>query len=178
MIGGPGAEEAVVGAVPVGGGELSAAHPLRYRLVATELTNRFVDWMGSSAHPRLMRETGRQGWEIARAWYVACCVGEVPSIRDSLVSMEDKVPAGVLYEWYSSIAGVLERSVRWLLANADPEWSSAETISALVLPASVMSVPGVACGAICRTVSTIVSTGVQTTINCEPATPLARSVVV
>ncbi|MCZ6478326.1 MAG: NAD-glutamate dehydrogenase [Gemmatimonadetes bacterium] len=124
----PGAEEAVGEAVPVGGGELIAVHPLRSRLVATELTNRFVDWMGSAAHPRLMRETGRQGWEIARAWYVACCVGEVPSIRDSLVSMEAEVPAGVLYEWYSSISGALERSVRWLLANADPAWSSAEMI--------------------------------------------------
>ena len=113
---------------------LLAAHPLRARLIATELTNRFVDCMGSTAHLRLERETGRRGWEIARAWHAAGEIADVATLYEHLAPLEIEAPAGVFYQWHFSIGEALERSALWMLAHGDPSWTSSETIEWLAPP--------------------------------------------
>jgi glutamate dehydrogenase len=107
---------------------LLSAFPLRARLIATELTNRFVDSMGSTTHLRLIRETGRPAWEIARAWFAAAEIAEIDLLYGHLEPLEGEIASGTLNGWHLSVAEALERCTLWILFHCDPSWSSARLI--------------------------------------------------
>ena len=111
-----------------------AAHPLRSRLIATELTNRFVDSMGSTALLRLTRETGRPAWEVARAWFAARDITDSRMLQQHISAAENDVAADVIRDGHLVVAAALERCVLWILANCDPSWSSSEIIDWLGEP--------------------------------------------
>lgn len=115
----------VVEAVPR---ELAVKHRLRREIVACQLTNDLVDLMGSAFIGRLVRETGRDAVEIARAWLVAARLTRHDSLLEKIRSREGSVSAGVIYRWTMGLARVLERTTRWVLANSDP----GESTSALI----------------------------------------------
>jgi len=97
--------------------EVVEGHRLRRRIVATALTNRFVDRMGVTSHVELMRETGQDADEVVSAWHCACRIARVDGLYGKLRETDYEVPAGVQMQWYLKISNVLERSTRWLLAE-------------------------------------------------------------
>ena len=108
--------------------ELAVKHRLRREIVACQLTNDLVDLMGSAFIGRLVRETGREAAEIARAWLVAAKLTRHDSMLAAIRSREGTVFAAVIYRWTMGLARVLERTTRWVLANCDP----GESTSALM----------------------------------------------
>jgi glutamate dehydrogenase len=117
--------EAVVEQV---GEDLLDRHRLQRRIVASRLTNRFVDRMGATSHVELVRETGKSPARVVRAWYCACRVAEVDELYDRLRRAEPEVPAGVQIQWHLQISEVLERATRWLLTHQDPSRTVEETV--------------------------------------------------
>ncbi|MFQ5747067.1 MAG: NAD-glutamate dehydrogenase [Gemmatimonadota bacterium] len=109
-------------------------HRLRDRITSTALTNLLVDLMGGTGHLRLIRETGRDAADVARAWYVAYRVGEVADLRGRLRRLDDRVPAAVLVQATLAVADTMGRATRWLLANASPEASVAELVERYAKP--------------------------------------------
>ena len=107
--------------------ELAVRHRLRREIVACQLTNDLVDLMGSAFIGRLVRETGRDAVEIARAWLVAARLTRHDTLLEKIRS-EDGMSAAVTYRWTMGLARVLERTTRWVLTNCDPE----ESTSALI----------------------------------------------
>ena len=103
-------------------------HRLRREIVACQLTNDLVDLMGSTFIDRLVRETGREPAEIARAWLVAAKLTRHWTLLDEIRSREATVSAAVTYRWTMGLARVLERTTRWVLANCDPEVSTTTLI--------------------------------------------------
>jgi glutamate dehydrogenase len=129
----PALEELLLGyfpdeAVETAGEELARDHWLRRRIVATRLTNFFVDCMGSTAHVELVRETGQSSADVVRAWYSAYRIARVEQLHGHLRSLDGQVSAGVQKQWFLSISRVLERTTRWLLTHASPELSLRETV--------------------------------------------------
>ena len=108
-------------AVHVVGRERAANHRLRREIVACQMTNDLVDLMGSTFVDRLSHETGREPWEIARAWLVAAQLTQHRLLLNEIRSREGIVPTAVTYRWSMDLARVLERTTRWVLTNCDPE---------------------------------------------------------
>jgi glutamate dehydrogenase len=117
-------------AVEVVGAERVDGHRLASRIVATGLTNRFVDLMGSTRHLELVRETGRPAEDVALDWYAAYRIGRADRLRARLAALESGVPAGVYGRWCLRLSDALERATRWLLANTDPAWSISQRVDA------------------------------------------------
>ena len=101
--------------------ELAVKHRLRREIVACQLTNDLVDLMGSAFIARLVRETGRDAVEIARAWLVAARLTRHDTLLEKIRDREGSMSAAVTYRWTMGLARVLERTTRWVLANCDPE---------------------------------------------------------
>ncbi len=103
-------------------------HRLRRQIVVSQLTNDLVDMMGSTFIHRLARETGREKWEIARAWLVAARLTQHQILVNEIRSREGIVPTAVIYRWTLQLSRVLERTTRWVLTNYDAEASTATLI--------------------------------------------------
>ena len=116
------------GALKVVGRERAMNHRLRREIVACQMTNDLVDLMGSTFIHRLSRETGREPWEIARAWLVAAKLTQHHLLLNEIRSREGVVATAVTYRWTMALARVLERTTRWVLANCDPEESTTALI--------------------------------------------------
>ena len=110
------------------GKERAANHRLRREIVACQLTNDLVDLMGSAFIGRLVRETGRESAEIARAWLVAARLTRHDVLLEEIRSREGRASAAVTYRWTMGLGRVLERTTRWVLANCDPEESTTALI--------------------------------------------------
>ncbi|MDE2752404.1 MAG: NAD-glutamate dehydrogenase, partial [Gemmatimonadota bacterium] len=116
------------GALRVVGRERAVNHRLRREIVACQMTNDLVDLMGSTFIYRLSRETGREPWEIARAWLVAAKLTQHQLLLNEIRSREGMIATAVTYRWTMALARVLERTTRWVLANCDPEESTTALI--------------------------------------------------
>ena len=110
------------------GKERAANHRLRREIVACQMTNDLVDLMGSAFIGRLVRETGRESAEIARAWLVAARLTRHDALLEEIRSREGRASAAVTYRWTMGLARVLERTTRWVLNNCDPEESTTAII--------------------------------------------------
>ncbi len=115
-------------ALQIVGRERAANHRLRREIVTCQMTNDLVDLMGSTFVHRLALETGREVWEIARAWLVAARLTQHHLLLNEIRSREGLVATAVTYRWTMSLARVLERTTRWVLANGDPEESTTALI--------------------------------------------------
>ncbi|MCY3807975.1 MAG: NAD-glutamate dehydrogenase [Gemmatimonadetes bacterium] len=116
------------GAVEAVGPELARRHRLRREIVACQLANQVLDLMGSAFIVRLGNESGRSAVEIARAWVVAAKVTHLESLLDAIGDREGEVSAAASYRWTMDLARVMDRTTRWILANADPEVSTTALI--------------------------------------------------
>ena len=115
-------------AVEAVGPELARRHRLRREIVACQLANQMLDLMGSAFVVRLGNESGRSAVEIARAWLVAAKVTRLQSLLDAIGDREGGVSAAASYRWTMGLARVMDRTTRWVLANADPEVSTTALI--------------------------------------------------
>ena len=111
-------------AVDLVGRDRARNHRLRREIVASQLTNDLVDVMGATFLTRMSRETGRAEDEVARAWLVASQLTRHRQTLDAICAREAQVRTGPAYRWVMGLADVLERTTRWVLANAAPEESS------------------------------------------------------
>ncbi|MDP2481309.1 MAG: NAD-glutamate dehydrogenase [Candidatus Palauibacterales bacterium] len=117
-------------AAEIAGPDRFERHRLAPRIIATGLTNLFVDLMGSTRHLELVRETGRPAEEVALNWYAAYRIGRADRLRQGLEAIEARVPAGVYGRWQLRLSDALGRATRWLLANTDPAWSITQRVDA------------------------------------------------
>ncbi len=98
-----------------------AAHRLGREIVASQLTNNLVDLMGSGFVHRMMRDSGSSAEEVARAWLVASRLAGHRQIMADLLEREREARTAVAYRWYVGLSGVLDRTTRWVLGNAERE---------------------------------------------------------
>jgi glutamate dehydrogenase len=113
----------------VAGPDALRSHRLSREIVVTQLVNDMIDLMGATFTFRMMRDTGAQPPEIARAWLIASRVCGARELRAALERVELEVPAPVFYFWLRGLERVLERIARWMLANVSPETGATTVIA-------------------------------------------------
>jgi glutamate dehydrogenase len=108
-------------AVEVTGAERLSRHRLSREIIATELGNDMLDLMGAAFLHRMVRDTGHNQPEVARAWFIAARLCGAGEARRRMAEMEGRLPADVIYRWLLGLARVLERTTRWVLLNVAPD---------------------------------------------------------
>ena len=93
------------------------SHRLQREIIATEVTNRLIDLMGSTFVPRVSRDTGATPAEIARGWHVAAEIAGAGELLQGIERNREGLPAEREYRWLLALEGVLDRTVRWAVEN-------------------------------------------------------------
>ncbi len=116
-------------AIRKAGSEQLTAHPLRREIVTSQLTNDLVDIMGSTFVNRLVRDTGRTGAEVVRAWVIAARLADHTRFLGELSSGAGRALATAdVYRWLLGLGRVLERTTRWVLKNVPAQVDTAHVI--------------------------------------------------
>jgi glutamate dehydrogenase len=92
-------------------------HRLQREVIATVLTNRLIDLMGSTFIPRVTRDTGAKPAAVARGWFVAAEIAGTNELMDWVSSHRDRLSAEREGRWLLALEVVLERTVRWAVEN-------------------------------------------------------------
>ena len=108
----------------IGKGSLES-HRLGRQIVASQMTNDLVGLMGCTFVHRISRDLNRTPADVARAWLVSA---RLTDHRKAIEEATENLPYGLFYKWMVSFSEVLERSVRWLLANLDMDADAGDTI--------------------------------------------------
>lgn len=110
------------------------SHWLCREIIATELTNRIVDLMGTTFIPRAYRDTGSTPAAAARGWFVAAQIANARGCLDLLAENESSFPATQEYQWLLMLEGVLDRTVRWAVENLPEDAAIGGVIEAFQEP--------------------------------------------
>ena len=108
-------------AVEAAGGERLLGHRLHREIITTELTNELVNLMGAAFLHRMARDSGRDIYDVVRAWLIANRLAGAAEMRADLHRAEGSFPAETIYRWLFGLARVLEHTTHWTLANVAPD---------------------------------------------------------
>ncbi|WP_026066145.1 NAD-glutamate dehydrogenase [Actinoalloteichus spitiensis] len=92
-------------------------HPLRREIATTLLVNEVLDGAGLSFAYRLLEETSATATDAVRAFAVVKEVFGMESLWRSIDELDNVVPSTVTDELTLETRRLLDRAVRWLLAN-------------------------------------------------------------
>ncbi|MEU6585271.1 NAD-glutamate dehydrogenase domain-containing protein [Nocardia sp. NPDC046763] len=96
-------------------GDSVSEHPLHREIVATQLANDVIDHGGISVVFRLAEDSAAGGPDVVRAYLVATRVFGLHHLWDDIAA--SGLPAAVTNGLVRTTQRVLDRAVRWLLAN-------------------------------------------------------------
>ena len=103
-------------------------HPLRWEIIATQITNSLINRMGSTFVLRIQDETGESAVEIARAYTAAREIYQVPELWQAVEALDGQVPADIQIALLFEIRRLLDRATVWLLRNRRTPLDIAATV--------------------------------------------------
>ncbi len=106
-------------------------HKLRREIIATVITNSFVNRVGPSFLTTLMERTGLGPVDVARAYTVTRAAYGLRDLWSGIEALDNKAPADVQAEMLLEITRMLERSVLWMLRHIPAPMDMAATIKNL-----------------------------------------------
>ncbi|MGD2215537.1 MAG: NAD-glutamate dehydrogenase [Gemmatimonadales bacterium] len=109
-------------------------HRLQREIVATVLTNRLIDLMGSTFVPTVTRDTGVGSADLARGWFVAAEIAGVYELLERLEKNEAAIPAAHEHRWLLALERILARTVRWAVENLPPGGELGKAIETFKAP--------------------------------------------
>lgn len=98
-------------------GEHLTNHRLKREIIATQLANDLISYMGITFVHRMYDETGATPAMSARAFVIAFEVLEVRPLWEKLQSLAGEVDVHVLYGMMNSLFRMVRRAARWFLKN-------------------------------------------------------------
>ena len=96
-----------------------AKHRLRREIVATRLTNNMINRMGGSFVNEIREKTGLGVPEIARAWFIAQEIFEMPKLWSEIEALDNKVPAATQTSMMIDTHHLLEWVTLWFLRHGE-----------------------------------------------------------
>lgn len=92
-------------------------HKLQREIVATQISNDVVNYMGILFVNLMQEETGGAVSEIIRAYYAADDIFKMHELRNIIESVENKIPVQFQYELISYLQLLMGLTTRWILYN-------------------------------------------------------------
>jgi glutamate dehydrogenase len=92
-------------------------HPLRREIIATQLSNQFIDRLGIDFIDRARRQTGGRVTDIMHAYVLSVRLLDIAALWKMIESLDDTVADPVQFDMFEKIYLLLRRSVRWFLRN-------------------------------------------------------------
>lgn len=103
-------------------------HRLRREIIATLLTNEFVNRLGPTFAFRMQQELNVDVANVTSAFSVVREAFRMPELWSAIEALDNKVAADVQYRMHVLVRGLVERTTHWLLRSR----RSAETIESLI----------------------------------------------
>ena len=97
--------------------ERMAAHRLRREIITTVLVNEVVNRGGITFVYRAVEETGLSAADVIRAYVVVREVFELDDLWAAVEALDNRIPTRAQTAVYLEIRRLLDRAVRWLVAN-------------------------------------------------------------
>ncbi|PZM88417.1 MAG: NAD-glutamate dehydrogenase, partial [Actinobacteria bacterium] len=94
-----------------------AAHRLRREIITTVLVNEVVNRGGITFVYRAVEETGLSAADVIRAYVVVREVYELDDLWAAVEALDNRIPTRAQTAVYLEIRRLLDRAVRWLVAN-------------------------------------------------------------
>ncbi|MGH1397839.1 MAG: NAD-glutamate dehydrogenase [Alphaproteobacteria bacterium] len=92
-------------------------HRLAREIVATTMANSLVNRMGPTFLKSRMNKTGATPAEIAKAYIIVRDAYNLPTLWDTIESLDNKVPAEVQLKAMKEIASLSEHAINWFLTR-------------------------------------------------------------
>lgn len=96
-----------------------ASHRLRREIIATRLTNNMINRMGGSFVNEVREKTGKGVAEIARAWFIAQEIFDMPKIWSEIEALDNKVSASTQTAMMIDAHHLLEWVTLWFLRHGE-----------------------------------------------------------
>lgn len=105
-------------------------HKLRAEIVATQLANDLVNYMGITFVNRLMESTGATVVEVARAYVAARDVFGLHELWAKVEALDYQISADVQADMMSRLMRLVRRASRWFLRNRRTDMDVASVVEA------------------------------------------------
>ena len=106
-------------------------HKLRREIIATVITNSFINRVGPSFLTTLMERTGLGAVDVARAYTVTRAAYGLRDLWASIEALDNRVPAQTQMDMLLEVVRMLERSVLWMLRHVPAPMDMAAVIKTL-----------------------------------------------
>ena len=107
------------------------SHKLRREIIATVVTNSFVNRVGASFLTTMMERTGMDPVDVVRAYLVTRSAYGLRALWSDIEALDNKVAADVQIGMLEEVANMIERSILWLLRNEPAPINIAATLEKL-----------------------------------------------
>jgi glutamate dehydrogenase len=127
-------------------------HRLRREIVATVITNNFLNRMRPASYWLLTEESGKTASDVARAFTIIRESFDLRTMWSDIEALDNKLPARVQTEMMVEVMRLTERAVKWLLRSGYEKLDIAKYVAGMrpciaqlwdrlhdVLPAPVLS---------------------------------------
>ena len=104
-------------------------HRLRDEIIATELANGMINYMGSNFVARIVDETGATRVEIAACFSMAMEIFDVQTIWQQVRALDNLIPTAIQHEMMTRTQRMIRRATRWFLRHGDRSMPMAEAIA-------------------------------------------------
>ncbi|MCV6589406.1 MAG: NAD-glutamate dehydrogenase [Marinobacterium sp.] len=98
-------------------GEQMEQHRLRREIVATQIANHMVNFMGINAASRLQAATGAEPAVIAGAFVIARDVFDIGALWRQIEGLDYQIEASVQLEMMYELQHLMRRATRWFIRN-------------------------------------------------------------
>jgi glutamate dehydrogenase len=92
-------------------------HRLRREIVATVLTNSFLNRMRPASYWLMTEESGKPASDVARAFTIIRESFDLRRVWNDIEALDNKLPARVQTEMMVEVMRLVERAVKWLLRS-------------------------------------------------------------
>ncbi|NNM58475.1 MAG: NAD-glutamate dehydrogenase [Legionellales bacterium] len=92
-------------------------HSLRREILATQMSNFIINYMGITFIDRIVEETGASIDSIIRSYIIAQEVFQAHNLWEAIEELDYQIDTNVQYEMMQNVTRLLRRAARWFLRN-------------------------------------------------------------
>lgn len=99
--------------------ELMPEHQLKREIIATQVTNDFINRTGLTFLNRMISETGQKACTVVRAYVIAKELFEADILYAEIDALDNKVTTDVQARMRKKVKSLVENAAYWILRNVD-----------------------------------------------------------